>query len=113
MVAAAWWFSFAVSVNSFQVVAVQGMTFSGPSAEWLMRVLTQPAPAAGFDAGMLPAVFAGSLAGALVGGDWKLEGFKDGYSMARYIAGQICGADIAQALQLAIEYERRQSTKTG
>jgi uncharacterized membrane protein YedE/YeeE len=89
MVAAAWWFTFAVSTNSFQVVAIQGLTFSGPSAEWLMRVLTQPAPAAGFDAGMLPAVFAGSLVGALVGRDWKLEGFKDGYSMRRYIAGAI------------------------
>ncbi len=88
-VALAWWFTYAVSQASFSAEAVQmqGLTFSGPSAEWLMRVLVNPAPAFGFDAGMLPAVFAGSFLGALVGREWKVEGFKDGYSMARYIVG--------------------------
>ena len=66
---------------------IQGLTFSGPSAEWLMRVLASPAPAFGFDAGMLPGVFVGSFIGALVGREFKVEGFKDGYSMARYIVG--------------------------
>jgi uncharacterized membrane protein YedE/YeeE len=86
-VALAWWFSWAVSQASFDVVQVQGLTFSGPSAEWLMRVLASPGPAFGFDAGMLPGVFAGSFLGALVGREFKVEGFKDGLSMARYIAG--------------------------
>ena len=88
-VALAWWFTYSVSQASFSAEAVQmqGLTFSGPSAEWLMRVLVSPAPAFGFDAGMLPAVFAGSFLGALVGREWKVEGFKDGYSMARYILG--------------------------
>ena len=36
-----------MSANSFQVV--QGLTFSGPSAKWLMRVLSSPASAIGFD----------------------------------------------------------------
>lgn len=86
-VAAAWWFGYAVSQASFDPVQIQGLTFSGPSAEWLMRVLASPAPAFGFDAGMLPGVFIGSFIGALVGREFKLEGFKDGYSMARYILG--------------------------
>ncbi|MDO5693675.1 MAG: YeeE/YedE family protein [Pseudomonadota bacterium] len=86
-VAGAWWFSYAVSQASFDPVQIQGLTFSGPSAEWLMRVLASPAPAFGFDAGMLPGVFAGSFIGALVGREFKVEGFKDGYSMARYIVG--------------------------
>jgi uncharacterized membrane protein YedE/YeeE len=89
MVAAAWWFSYAVSTQSFQDVQVQGLTFSGPSAEWLMRVLSSPAPAVGFNFGLLPGVFAGSFLGAWLGRDLKLEGFKDGYSMTRYIAGAI------------------------
>ena len=38
-VVAAWWFSDVVAHTSFAVVQVQGLTFSGPSAEWLMRVL--------------------------------------------------------------------------
>lgn len=89
-VAATWAFSYAVASNSFNVVQIQGVTFSGPSAEWLMRVLNTPAPAIGFDFGLLPGVFLGSLIGALIGGDFQLEGFKDGYTMRRYIVGAIC-----------------------
>jgi len=88
-VAAGWWYTYLISSNSFGVVQVQGLTFSGPSAEWLMRVLSAPAPHIGFDFGLLPGVFAGSFIGALVGREFKLEGFKDGYSMRRYIAGAI------------------------
>lgn len=88
-VAAGWWFTFMVSTSTFEVVQVQGLTFSGPSAEWLMRVLTTPAPAIGFDFGLLPGVFAGSFLGAWIGKDLLLEGFKDGYSMTRYIAGAV------------------------
>jgi uncharacterized membrane protein YedE/YeeE len=89
MVAAAWWFSFIVSTASFEAVQLQGLTFSGPSAEWLMRVLSSPAPAMGFNFGLLPGVFAGSFIGAWLGRELKLEGFKDGYSMTRYIAGAV------------------------
>ncbi|MDF2464238.1 MAG: putative inner rane protein [Ramlibacter sp.] len=78
-----------MSATSFQVVPVQGLTFSGPSAEWLMRVLAQPGGPVGFDFGLMPGVFAGSFLGAWLGGELKLEGFKDGYGMRRYIAGAI------------------------
>jgi uncharacterized protein len=87
MVAAAWGFSQWVASTSFQPVQIQGLTFSGPSAEWLMRVLASPAPGIGFDFGLLPGVFAGSFLGAWIGRDLKLEGFGDGYSMTRYILG--------------------------
>lgn len=87
MVALAWWATHTVATQSFAVVQVQGITFSGPSAEWLMRVLHTPAPPAGFDFGLLPGVFAGSFIGAVLGREFRLEGFKDGYSMRRYIAG--------------------------
>ncbi len=85
-VAGAWWFTFQVAKSSFEVVNIQGLTFSGPSAEWLMRVLASPAPHIGFDFGLMPGVFAGSFIGALVGREWKLEGFKDGHLHCR------CGA---------------------
>jgi uncharacterized membrane protein YedE/YeeE len=88
-VALAWMFTAHVAASSFQVVPVQGVTFSGPSAEWLMRVVASPFPAIGFDFGLLPAVFAGSFLAAFAGGELKLEGFKDGYSMRRYIAGAV------------------------
>jgi uncharacterized protein len=88
-VAAAWAFSAAVAAHSFEPVALQGITFSGPSAEWLMRVLADPTPLAGFSSGLLPGVFIGSLAGGWLGGDLRLEGFTDGYGMRRYIVGAV------------------------
>jgi hypothetical protein len=89
MVAAGWWYTHLIASHSFQMVQVQGLTFSGPSAEWLMRVLASPAPRISFGTGLLPGVFAGSFLGALVGKEFVLEGFKDGYGMRRYIAGAI------------------------
>jgi uncharacterized membrane protein YedE/YeeE len=89
MVAAAWGFSQWMARHSFDPIQIQGLTFSGPSAEWLMRVLQSPAPTMGFEFGLLPGVFAGSWLGAWVGQDFKLEGFKDGYSMRRYIFGAV------------------------
>ena len=86
-VALAWFYSYQVSQSSFEVVPVQGITFSGPSAEWLMRVLAPNPPHVGFDFGLLPGVFLGSFLGAWWSQEFKLEGFKDGYSMRRYIFG--------------------------
>ncbi len=88
-VAMAWWFSYSVSKVSFDVVHIQGITFSGPSAEWLMRVLAPNSPAIGFDFGLLPGVFLGSFIAAWLGKELKLEGFKDGSAMRRYIVGAI------------------------
>jgi len=88
-VALAWASSYQVMAHSFEPVQIQGMTFSGPSADWLMRVLAEPGEPWSFGLGLMPGVFAGSLVGALVGGDWKLEGFGGGYTMPRYIAGAI------------------------
>lgn len=88
-VALAWAFTANVASSSFEVVPVQGVTFSGPSAEWLMRVVAAPDAPIGFDFGLLPGVFAGAFLGALAGRELQLQGFKDGYSMRRYIAGAI------------------------
>jgi MFS family permease len=89
MVALAWAGTYQVMSNSFEPVQIQGLTFSGPSAEWLMRVLSEPGEPWTFGLGLMPGVFLGSLMGALVGGDWKLEGFGGGYTMPRYIIGAV------------------------
>ncbi|GAA6143047.1 YeeE/YedE family protein [Hydrogenophaga sp. 5NK40-0174] len=87
MVALAWWITYQVMSHSFEPIQIQGLTFSGPSSEWLMRVLSEPEEPWTFGLGLMPGVFIGSLVGALVGRDWKLEGFGPGYSMPRYILG--------------------------
>lgn len=85
----AWWVTYAIAKASFEVVPVQGLTFAGPSADTLMRVLTGKPDGWGFDAAVVPAVFVGALAGVLMGRDWKLEGFHDGRSMIRYMVGAV------------------------
>jgi uncharacterized protein len=89
MVALAWWATYSVMANSFEPVQIQGLTFSGPSAEWLMRVLDEPQGPWTFGLGLMPGVFAGSLLGALLGREIKIEGFGAGYSMPRYISGAV------------------------
>ena len=88
-VALAWSFNYEVSRQSFQVIPVQGMTFSGPSAEWLMRLVATPDLEIGFNFGLLPGVFVGSFLGSWQAKEFKIEGFTDGHSMPRYIAGSI------------------------
>ncbi len=90
MIAAGWGFTQAVANQSFEAVAITSLSFSGPSAEWLMRVLSSASvPSFGFDAGLLPATFLGSLIGALIGGDFKFEGFKTENKLGHYLTGAI------------------------
>jgi uncharacterized protein len=89
-IAAAWVFTQAVANHSFEPIAIQGMSFAGPSAEWLMRVLySATAPTLGFDAGLLPAAFVGSLLASLLSRDFKFEGFKTDNKLGHYITGAV------------------------
>lgn len=90
MIAAGWGFTQAVASQSFEPVTITSLSFSGPSAEWLMRVLSSASvPGFGFDAGLLLATFVGSLVGALIGGDFRFEGFKTENKLGHYLTGAI------------------------
>lgn len=88
-IALGWWYSYAVSMHSFEPIATQGLTFSLPSAEWLTRVTTQPGLNIGFDFGLLPGVVVGAFLAALTSKTFRLEGFQDANTMLRYVAGAI------------------------
>lgn len=89
-VALGWWFTYQVSIQqmSLDVASVKSFTFSGPSADALMWVLSHNR-AAGFDLGLIPGVFMGALLAALMSRDFKLVGFQDGLSMRRYLLGAV------------------------
>jgi len=89
VVALAWWLTYAVMTNSFELLQIQGLTFSGPSAEWWMRVLAESGEPWTFGLGSMPGVFLGSLARALVGGDWKMESFGSACTLPRHIIGAV------------------------
>lgn len=87
MVAVAWWFNHAMAATSFEVVAVHSLSFTSPSAEALMYLLSPPGAALSFDLGLIPGVALGAFLAGAIGGDLRLEGFDGGASMRRYIAG--------------------------
>jgi uncharacterized membrane protein YedE/YeeE len=88
-VSAGWLFTYSFSRQSFELIAVKSISFTGPSADTLMGLINSPTLPLGFDVGLVPGVFAGSLFAALLAGEWKLQGFHDGQSMGRYMVGAI------------------------
>jgi hypothetical protein len=89
-IALGWGLTQAIASQSFESIQIQSLSFSGASAEMLMRVLSSAtSPNLGFDAGLLPATFVGSLLGALLGGDFKFEGFKTENKLGHYLTGAV------------------------
>lgn len=89
-IAAAWWATYAISRASFDPHPIQALSFTGPSAEVLTRVLFVTDKPPTFDLGLVPGVFIGSFLAAALFGELKLEGFQGGASMRRYIVGALC-----------------------
>ncbi len=83
----AWWFTYTMSREAFDPVQVEGVTFTGPSADTLMLFLSPPGSMIDFDVGLVPGVFLGSFLAALVTRELRIEGFHDGPSMRRYLIG--------------------------
>ncbi|MEM5582622.1 YeeE/YedE family protein [Roseibium sp. AS2] len=83
----AWWFTSSTARQAFDPVQVEGVTFTGPSADTLMLLLSPPGNVLDFDIGLVPGVFLGSFLAALLTRELKLQGFEGGRSMARYLTG--------------------------
>jgi uncharacterized membrane protein YedE/YeeE len=89
-IALGWGATQLVASVSFEPIAVQSLSFSAPSAEWLMRTLsTATAPNFGFDAGLLPGVFIGSLLASVLFGEFKFEGFQTENKLGHYLTGAV------------------------
>ena len=86
-IAAGWLFTFRTSQVSFSGLQVKSISFTGPSADTLMGLINVPSVPLGFDTGLVPGVFAGSMLAALIAREWKLQGFHDGPSMGRHLFG--------------------------
>ncbi len=89
VVAGAWWFTYRLSALTFDPTPIQSMSFTGPSADVLMLVLSPPGRLLNFDLGMVPGVFLGSFVAALLARELRLEGFQGGHAMRRYIFGAV------------------------
>lgn len=83
----AWYFTSAMSRIAFTPVHMEGITFTGPSADALMLFLSPPGSTIDFDVGLVPGVFLGSFIAAFLSRELLLQGFQGGHAMRRYLAG--------------------------
>jgi len=89
-IAAAWLVTYLFATQSFDIVPIQSLSFTGPSADILMLVLSPPGQPWDFNIGLVPGVVVGSFSAAVLNRELRLEGFQDGHSMRRYLAGAAC-----------------------
>ena len=85
--ALAWTFTYHLSYLTFDPTPVKGISFVGPSADTLIGLINTPTLPLGFDLGLIPGVFAGSMIACLIAGEFKLQGFEGGRPMIRYMSG--------------------------
>lgn len=86
-VALAYYLTYAISQAANAPAVVKGITFSGPSAEFLMRVLQHGATQPGFDSTLVPGVFIGAAVAALLAGKFKIAVFDAASGTLRYMVG--------------------------
>lgn len=86
-VAAGWCATWWIAQVVFVPVTVKSINFTGPSADTLMALINLPTIPLGFDVGLIPGVFLGSLAAAAATGEIELQGYEGGLSMIRYMTG--------------------------
>jgi uncharacterized membrane protein YedE/YeeE len=87
-VALGWVLTFSLAQAAFEPVSVTSATFSGPSANTLMYVLS-PDPVLDFDIGLVPGVFLGAFLSAALQGTLRLQGFEGEGQMRRSMTGAV------------------------
>lgn len=83
----AWLLNSLHAANSFDIVPVKSVSFTGPSADTLMGLINQPSIPLSFDVGLVPGVFLGSLAAALITREFKWQKFTNDSGFTRFFAG--------------------------
>ncbi|WP_425403682.1 YeeE/YedE family protein [Hwanghaeella sp.] len=88
-IAAGWGFTATLSRVSFSPVAINSVSFTGPSADTLMALITSPSMTLEFSLGLVPGVFAGSFLSAILRREFKMQVFDAHTGMMRYLAGAV------------------------
>lgn len=82
-----WWLTYLLAQASFEVVAIQSVTFTGPSTDTLMALINTPNLLRDFGTGLVPGVFAGALATAVSKKEARIQRFETAMPMERYLLG--------------------------
>lgn len=87
-VALGWVLTFGLAQQAFEPVNVTSATFSGPSANVLMFLLTEGA-ALDFDIGLVPGVFVGAFLSSVFARQFQFQGFDGESQMRRSMTGAV------------------------
>lgn len=84
-----WLATFTIAQVSFEVVPISSVTFTGPSTDTLMGLVNASELPLDFGIGLVPGVFAGAGAMALIAGEARIERFGPDTPMERYLLGAV------------------------
>lgn len=82
-----WYFTAQLAANAWEPVGIESVSFTGPSANTLMSLITQPEPDLAFGTGLVPGVFLGSFLSAVLFREFKVQAFDHSTGMAKYLVG--------------------------
>lgn len=88
-IAGGWLFTASLAHVSFEPVSVLSVTFTGPSADTLMALITAPSVPLSFSLGLVPGVAIGACASSLVRREFRIEVFDQSTGMVRYVFGAV------------------------
>jgi uncharacterized membrane protein YedE/YeeE len=86
-VALGWMLTSWQAANSFDIVPVKSISFTGPSADTLMGLINQPQLPLSFDVGLVPGVFMGALLAALITREFQWQKFTQDSGFTRFFVG--------------------------
>ncbi|MCW1950384.1 MAG: YeeE/YedE family protein [Octadecabacter sp.] len=86
-VAGGWVGTYQIAQASFEVVSITSVTFTGPSADTLMALVTAPSVPMSFGLGLVPGVFVGAASAAALTGGLRIQRFGQDTPMERYLIG--------------------------
>lgn len=84
-----WQLTYAIASASFEIVAVQSVTFTGPSTDTLMAFVNARALPFNFGLGLVTGVFAGAMITAYSLGEARVQRFEPDVPMERYLVGGV------------------------
>lgn len=84
---AGWQITYLIAQVSFEIVAIQSVTFTGPSTDTLMGMVNERTLPASFGIGLVPGVFSGAMVAALIQGEARIQRFEPDTPMERYLLG--------------------------
>ena len=88
-VALGWIATAAIAGQSFDIVPVASITFTGPSTDTLTALVSERSLPLTFGIGLVPGVVLGARSAALLFGEWRLERFGAETPMERHLSGAI------------------------